>query len=299
MSQKRKHGESTGGENPQHSFKKPRSNPAASGPRSNHKPHNKRSYSAPATQTTNSLKSRIRDLRRLLEHVDHEPRHKMPAHIRRERERELEACEHDLAAKTAIAREAEHRRKMIGKYHQVRFFDRQKATRILKRLKRELSSLEDDSKEPELLRKIHNAEVDVNYSQYYPLMKAYSSLYPKSKREEKQSQERTDEEEPQAQHPEDVDGPKGDPEMWRTVEQAMQEGTLDALRNSKAGLPVFQPKEDYQSKQRREKKDKQRVKDARKKKMESLEGAPQHKLHETRTGATNEDGDESDGGFFE
>jgi flagellar biosynthesis/type III secretory pathway chaperone len=68
------------------------------------------------------VKSRARDLRRLLEHVDNEPKHKMPANVRIDRERELEACEHELAEKTAAAREAELRNKMIGKYHQVRFF---------------------------------------------------------------------------------------------------------------------------------------------------------------------------------
>ena len=72
--------------------------------------------------SANALKSRIRDLKRLLAHVENVPKHKMSAGARIERERELEACEHELAEKTMKARESEHRKKMIGKYHQVRFF---------------------------------------------------------------------------------------------------------------------------------------------------------------------------------
>jgi hypothetical protein len=74
------------------------------------------------TSTIGALKKRARDLRRLLEHVDNEPKHKMPANVRVERERELEACEHELEEQTAAAREADRRRKMISKYHHIRFF---------------------------------------------------------------------------------------------------------------------------------------------------------------------------------
>ena len=70
----------------------------------------------------NTLKSRIRDLRRLLAHVENVGDHKMSAGKRIERERELEACEHELRGKIESSREAEYRKKMIGKYHQVRFF---------------------------------------------------------------------------------------------------------------------------------------------------------------------------------
>jgi hypothetical protein len=46
----------------------------------------------------------------------------MPAGVRIERERELAACQHELAEKTAAAQEAERRRNLISKYHHVRFF---------------------------------------------------------------------------------------------------------------------------------------------------------------------------------
>jgi hypothetical protein len=46
----------------------------------------------------------------------------MSASNRIERERELEACEHELQEKLDSSREAEYRKKMIGKYHHIRFF---------------------------------------------------------------------------------------------------------------------------------------------------------------------------------
>jgi type VI protein secretion system component VasF len=73
-------------------------------------------------RSTNALKSRIRDLKRFLTHMDSVEKHKMSAGARQERERELEACEHELAEKVKAGREAAYSQKMIGKYHQVRFF---------------------------------------------------------------------------------------------------------------------------------------------------------------------------------
>lgn len=74
------------------------------------------------TASLSALKSRIRNLRRLLEHVESAEKHKMPAGVRIERERELEACQHELAEKTAAAQEAQRRNHLISKYHHVRFF---------------------------------------------------------------------------------------------------------------------------------------------------------------------------------
>ncbi|KAF2275472.1 uncharacterized protein EI97DRAFT_76282 [Westerdykella ornata] len=189
------------------------------------------------------LKSRIRDLRRLLDHVESDPKARMPANVRIERERELEACQHELEEKTAAAQDAERRRHMISKYHHIRFFDRQKATRILKRLRRQLAT-ETDATEgadetPErrkLLREIHDAEVAVNYAIYYPLMKRYIALYPKSKREMKNTDGESNTQEGNSENT-----AKGDPEMWAAVERAMEEGTLDKLRNSDDGSAGRRP----------------------------------------------------------
>lgn len=122
MSQKRKHDEAAGLEasNPT-AAKKARSFPNA-GKTRHKRPNAAKDQDSDYGASANALKNRIRDLKRLLAHVDNVPKHKMSASARIERERELEACEHELEEKTMRARESEHRKKMIGKYHQVRFF---------------------------------------------------------------------------------------------------------------------------------------------------------------------------------
>lgn len=56
--------------------------------------------------------------------------------------------------------------------------ERQKATRKLKRLKKLASSTEPGTTEyVELREKVHRAQVDLNYSLYYPLNEKYNSLY--------------------------------------------------------------------------------------------------------------------------
>lgn len=124
MSQKRKHEEVADLEaaNPA-TTKKPRSFPNA-GKTRHKRPNAVKDKDSEYGASANALKNRIRDLKRLLAHVDNVPKHKMSASSRIERERELEACEHELEEKTMKAREGEYRKKMIGKYHQVRFFGR-------------------------------------------------------------------------------------------------------------------------------------------------------------------------------
>jgi predicted RNase H-like nuclease (RuvC/YqgF family) len=121
MSQKRKRAEISDGDHA--SREAPRKKQFKS-----NKGHSKSKVKQPQAQSdadtasTNTLKNRIRDLKRLLQHVNEQPKHKMPANVRIERERELETCEHELAEKQAARQEANRRSKMISKYHHVRFF---------------------------------------------------------------------------------------------------------------------------------------------------------------------------------
>jgi len=105
--------------------KKSRGERPASGPkgpfRSKGTQRSKRPQNSKKPVVFNSLKTQIRDLKRLLEHGDD----RMPADIRIIRERELAACEHELAQKQAESQAAVRRKKMISKYHQVRFFGEQ------------------------------------------------------------------------------------------------------------------------------------------------------------------------------
>ena len=60
----------------------------------------------------------------------------------------------------------------------VRFLERQKAIRRLKRLKTLISKAESGSEEyVDLKRKVHKAEADLNYTLYCPLAEKYTSLY--------------------------------------------------------------------------------------------------------------------------
>lgn len=96
---------------------------------------------------------------------------------------------------------------------------------------------------------MHNAEVDVNYSIYYPLLKPYASLYPKSKKSKASDSDDANEEDVDDKANRDVDGPKGDLDMWKSVEVAMAEGTLDALRNRKEDMPALVPKKEKKTKE--------------------------------------------------
>jgi type VI protein secretion system component VasF len=122
MSQKRKHTETSGDAS---SVPKPFKKHRAFKPAQGQPAHRKRpnfSHDDENGRSINALKSRIRDLKRFMVHMDSVEKHKMSAGARQERERELEACEHELAEKVTASRENEYRQKMIGKYHQVRFF---------------------------------------------------------------------------------------------------------------------------------------------------------------------------------
>jgi hypothetical protein len=79
---------------------------------------------------------------------------------------------------------------------------------------------------------MHVAEVDLNYTQYYPLSQRYISLYPQKDitRSEKGSQD------------EHIDDTIKKPPMWVEVEKRMVDGTLNQLRNSSSATVVSQGK---------------------------------------------------------
>jgi hypothetical protein len=137
--------------------------------------------------------------------------------------------------------------------------------------------------------RVHNAEVDVNYAIHYPLMKAYSSLYPKSKKGK--SDEAEDEHEDSKDNSSDqTDGPKGDIEMWRAVEKAMEEGVpaLKALRYRKDDMPAAPTKKDHKKEPVKSK--------APKESFKVVEGKNRR---ERRAHMVQQEDEDSDGGFFE
>ena len=153
--------------------------------------------------------------------------------------------------------------------------ERQKATRSLKRLHKQLADSNDESEKAEKLRSVHNAEVDLNYTLYYPLLKTYVALYPKQQKEDGK------------EHTAPLnDGPKGNVEMWKMVEKAMEEQTLDELRESKEGVKI--PGAPDRSQAKLVKKDERKAKegDSKARKSERIDATMQ------------DEAEESDEGFF-
>ncbi|ESZ98010.1 hypothetical protein SBOR_1623 [Sclerotinia borealis F-4128] len=158
--------------------------------------------------SVNTIKKKIRDVTRRLERAQD-----LPADVRVEDERALAAYQQELASAEA----EKIRQKMIKKYHMVRFFERQKATRQLKKLRKRLLETQSTEEVEQLKEEMHILEVDLNYTQYHPLSETYISLYPPKGSEEDV----------------EVKVDKTKPPMWKEVEKCMEEGTLDRLRNRK------------------------------------------------------------------
>ncbi|TGO07057.1 hypothetical protein BTUL_0338g00010 [Botrytis tulipae] len=163
--------------------------------------------------SVNTIKKKIRDITRKLERAQD-----LPADVRAEDERALAAYQQELASAEA----EKIRQKMIKKYHMVRFFERQKATRQLKKLRKRLLESGSTEEVEQLKDEMHILEVDLNYTQYHPLSETYISLYPP-----KGSGEDTEDK-----------ATKEKPPMWKEVEKCMEEGTLDRLRNRKPDVTV-------------------------------------------------------------
>jgi hypothetical protein len=168
--------------------------------------------SRPKKHAIHRPKNQIRDLERMLAKATD-----MPATVRAGHERRLEALKHDLVI-TAAEKE---KTRMIEKYHMVRFFDRKKAERHLKKAQRALKACEDPAARLNLEQNVYTAKIDLNYTMYYPLVRNYCALYPTKKDED--GKMHGDEETT-------VAGVRGDPEMWKVVETATKEGRLEALK---------------------------------------------------------------------
>jgi hypothetical protein len=168
-----------------------------------------------ANAAISPLKRRLRDLNRLLSKNAN-----LPADIKIAHEREIQALQHELVS-LLLDKE---RHEMIGKYHMVRFFERQKATRRYKGATRALEGCEDHNERQELQKQVHIAQVDLNYTHYYPHMGVYQSLWTKEKGENGEVR--------YIENNKEADGAKGNVSLWRQVERATEEGTLEKLRDA-------------------------------------------------------------------
>ena len=78
---------------------------------------------------------------------------------------------------------------------------------------------------------IHEAEVDLNYTIYYPLLEKYHSLYPRAPN--LGSDHAKDYKETIINEKRETGDQK--PPLWKLVEQSMSDGTLEELRDRKVG----------------------------------------------------------------
>ncbi|KAG8534215.1 uncharacterized protein KY384_001059 [Bacidia gigantensis] len=186
-------------------------------------PRSKTSNNLLSARTTsiNPLKSKIRDLSRVLERSEH-----LPADVRVEKERALAAYKQDLEN----ALEGKQKQKMISRYHMVRFFERQKASRNLKKFRIRLkTATPGTSIEANLQQAVRQGEIDLNYTIYYPLNEKYLSLFPRNGGRECSNARSQSSEGDNETFAAKLDRPP----MWTVVERAMQEGNLEALRDGK------------------------------------------------------------------
>ena len=229
----------------------------------------------------------------------------MPANVRIAKERELAALKYEL-----VETEREKKRsEMVKKYHMVRFFDRRKAERRLKKLEKQLREVDvdggqhggDDGGEKEAKRRkldeqLLRARVDLSYAIYAPLMWKYCALFPKRKDGEEDGHENGedgglgkdgDEEEGEEQRC------RGDPVMWERVKKAMEEGkqALEALRDSVARSGEGAERGDIGKTAFATRLGKKERKD----RHVSIQTSSNTQVHESGGG----DGNDSDGGFFE
>ena len=144
-----------------------------------------------------------------------------------------------------------------------KFTERKKASRLVKQLRRQLADAKDAEEKDRLERELHVAEVDETYTQHHPHAEAYISLYGNIKKsagkkaggKEKDDEEATDDDAMDKDGNNTPDAPAAKkallekrPEMWYTVEKAMEGGgrALHRLRERRSqdgeGQAVVQAK---------------------------------------------------------
>ncbi|PCH35633.1 hypothetical protein WOLCODRAFT_126072 [Wolfiporia cocos MD-104 SS10] len=144
------------------------------------RPTNDHSASA-ALPGVQKIKAALRQTRRLL------AKDNLAADVRAKTERRLKALEADLAQAELARKE----RAMSTRYHAVKFFERQKVTRRIKQVKRQLSESTskdavtlDKKERKKLTKKLEELRVDLNYTLHYPKLRKYISLFPPELRQQ-------------------------------------------------------------------------------------------------------------------
>jgi hypothetical protein len=166
-------------ESRQHTHKRPKSK------------HGHRSGDLEQLKNLNQLKKRTRNIERLFKKAEN-----LPANKRIDLERELA----HYKQKIVEVEDDKKTKKMISKYHMVRFFgmsrcstlypachgtptnsfraERKKADRLAKQIQKRIEQCEDPEETKQLKNDLHFAEIDSIYAKFFPYREAYISLYP-------------------------------------------------------------------------------------------------------------------------
>ncbi|VUC22060.1 unnamed protein product [Clonostachys rosea] len=165
-------------------------------------------------------KKRARTIERLFQ-----KNHDLPANVRNELERELESHKATVEDKTFQKK----RSAMISKYHMVRFFERKKAIRLAKQVRKKIDKCEDQDELEKLRHELHIAEVDEAYAVNHPHAEVYISLYAKPNKSGKDDADEAEEGDEGGANSASSLLHTERPPMWKAVEAALEEGP-DALR---------------------------------------------------------------------
>ncbi|KPI43763.1 rRNA-processing protein EFG1 [Cyphellophora attinorum] len=150
-------------------------------------PYDRNRISKPNNHSKSSRKknpsTRIKSLQKQLDRASTST---MPANILAEKERELAFLLSDRQQSqlgpVELRSKADYN-KIVGRYHKIRFFERRKAERNLRRLRKAKERSEDGNVlEGEILPttdELRRAEVDLVYTLYAPLDQKYVAVFPK------------------------------------------------------------------------------------------------------------------------
>ncbi|KAH7162591.1 hypothetical protein B0J13DRAFT_14267 [Dactylonectria estremocensis] len=265
------------------------------------------SKNRPSEGSSQWARKRVRNIERLLQRNS-----ELPANVRNDLEREL------AAHKTTISDKAFQKKRsaMIGKYHMVRFFERKKAIRLARQVRKRLDQDNSPEETEELRRHLHIAEVDEAYAQNFPHLETYVSLYKSDTTKDENDEDRA------AKTKALLEAER--PHMWLVIERAMEGGpsalrmvrerrsSLEAQSGSQPRHKQHNPKPVTMQSQSRDKRQKETPAKAQPTQQKQA-GVPQKKGDESttmnrrerrrlmrETGAvTIKEDDSDDGGFFE
>ncbi|CAG9460189.1 unnamed protein product [Pedinophyceae sp. YPF-701] len=129
-----------------------------------------------------SIKNQIRGLQRLL----------AKGHLEKKAQKKVEAHLEALLMSQQRHEKAEREREMAVKYHKVKFFERVKVERRIKKITKELESLTQGSSEAkDASKRLKRAKSDLTYILHFPAGKPYISII-KEPADEKEREKRED-----------------------------------------------------------------------------------------------------------